>query len=47
MNDTATSHLATDHRPADPANLSADWSPIPVGKPNDAYAAAGIAHTQH
>ena len=25
-------------RPADPAALPADWSPIPVGKPNDAFA---------
>jgi len=25
-------------RPCDPANLPADWSPIPVGEPNTAYA---------
>ena len=25
-------------RPADPSRLPADWSPIPVGQPNDAYA---------
>ena len=25
-------------RPSDPANLPADWSPIPVGEPNTAYA---------
>ncbi len=25
-------------RPGDPANLPADWSPIPVGEPNTAYA---------
>ena len=25
-------------RPADPADLPAGWSPIPVGEPNDAYA---------
>ena len=30
--------LALVRRPADPAALPADWSPIPVGKPNDAYA---------
>ena len=30
--------LALVQRPADPAALPADWSPIPVGKPNDAYA---------
>ena len=30
--------LALVRSPADPAALPADWSPIPVGKPNDAYA---------
>jgi alkylhydroperoxidase/carboxymuconolactone decarboxylase family protein YurZ/quercetin dioxygenase-like cupin family protein len=30
--------LALVRRPADPADLPADWSPIPVGEPNDAYA---------
>jgi len=30
--------LALVQRPANPAALPADWSPIPVGKPNDAYA---------
>lgn len=30
--------LALVRRPADPAALPADWSPIPVGKPNDAFA---------
>ena len=30
--------LALVRRPVDPADLPADWSPIPVGKPNDAFA---------
>ena len=30
--------LALVRRPADPSALPADWSSIPVGKPNDAYA---------
>ena len=30
--------LALVRRPADPADLPADWSPISVGKPNDAFA---------
>ena len=30
--------LALVRRPADPATLPADWSPIPVGNPNDTYA---------
>ena len=34
----AAAILALVRRPADPADLPSDWSPIPVGKPNDAYA---------
>ena len=30
--------VARVQRPADPSRLPADWSPIPVGQPNDAYA---------
>ena len=30
--------LALVRRPANPTDLPADWSPIPVGEPNDAYA---------
>ena len=36
--------LALVRRPADPAALPADWSPIPVGKPNDAYAKFFTGH---
>ncbi len=34
----AAAILALVRLPADPADLPADWSSIPVGKPNDAYA---------
>ncbi len=30
--------VARVQRPAEPSRLPADWSPIPVGQPNDAYA---------
>ena len=30
--------VARVRRPSDPSRLPADWSPIPVGQPNDAYA---------